>query len=222
MKLGDARRRIEAWDEKGRWVWTTSDLAHVFPDASNGAVRSTLLRLVNAGVARRACRGVYVTNGAASADAWLLDHVAAVLRRGHPTYLSLEAALHEHGAISQVPTVRTFMTTGRRGWIPVGAGVVEFVHTKQSAESIARRTIDSTPLRRATLETAWEDLQRVGRNLSMVDMDEARELARWEAEAFGDVVEATPTKRAERSPERASGGLPGEGMAPKPVDNSRG
>lgn len=40
-------------------------------------------------------------------------------------------------------------------------------------------------VRLATLEAAYEDLVRVGRNLHLVDMDEARELQAFEREAFG-------------------------------------
>ena len=129
-------------------------------------------RLADAGLTERAARGVYLTVGAASFDGWVADHIVAALQRDHLTYLSLESALSDYGAISQVPFCRTFMTTGRGGLVDVLDGQVELVHTARSVESILARTVETgRQVRLATPEAAYEDLVRVGRNLHLVDMD---------------------------------------------------
>ena len=126
MKRRDAARTPTDWDELGRSVWTTTDLATLFADDSPRA---------------------------------------------------LEAALSEHGVVSQVPMVRTIMATGRSGRVRTAFGTLELVRTVRSVPSILDGTVDvGHPLRPARARTALEDLRRVGRNLHLVDLDELAEI----------------------------------------------
>jgi hypothetical protein len=62
------------------------------------------------------------------------------------------------------------MTTGRLGTYHTPWGAVEFTHTKRAASDIVARTHKTErPLRMATVQTAWRDLKRVGRNTQLVD-----------------------------------------------------
>ncbi|PHM28446.1 hypothetical protein [Xenorhabdus budapestensis] len=63
--------------------------------------------------------------------------LAKAMRRGEYNYVSLESALSEYGAISQIPIDRlTVMTTGRKGTYKTPFGIIEFTHTKRSAPNI--------------------------------------------------------------------------------------
>ena len=189
MRLPEAERVLRGWDADGRYAWHVAELAAAFPHEPPRTIKASVRRLADAGLVRRAARGVYLTVGAESFDGWVADHVVAALRRDHVTYLSLESALSDYGAISQVPFCRTFMTTGRGGFVDVLDGQVELVHTARSVESILARTVETgRPIRLATLEAAYEDLVRAGRNLHLVDMNEARELQAFERDVFGRVA----------------------------------
>ncbi|WP_422139500.1 hypothetical protein [Endozoicomonas sp. ALC020] len=66
-----------------------------------------------------------------------VQSIAIALRRGDYNYISLESALSEYGAISQIPVDRlTIMTTGRKGEYKTPFGVLEFTHTRRSVADI--------------------------------------------------------------------------------------
>lgn len=174
MDLTTANRRLQAWDGQGRWVFTRRDLVHLFPEDSARALNKGIARLVARGVLERVCRGVYINPLARARDSRLLEHVAVATRRGEYNYLSLESALSEYGAISQIPLDRlTVMTTGRKGEYRTPYGAIELTHTARPAEDILANTvwIPERPLRIATRAAAWRDLKRVGRNLVLVDRE---------------------------------------------------
>ncbi|MEQ7871603.1 hypothetical protein V6R97_13200 [Chromohalobacter salexigens] len=114
-------------------------------------------------------RGVYVYKLSRNHD--LLERIAKTMRRGEYSYVSLESALSEYGAISQIPVDRlTVMTTGRKGEYRTPYGTIEFTHTKRSVPQLLDRMRDvGRPLRLATPQAAWADLKRVGRNTHLVD-----------------------------------------------------
>ncbi|SDM24409.1 Transcriptional regulator, AbiEi antitoxin, Type IV TA system [Modicisalibacter muralis] len=171
MKLNAALRVLTAWDAKGRHVFTHRDLSKLFLEDSPKTLQEGINRLVNQGLLIRACRGVYVYAYAKSYDAHTIEHVAVALRRGQYSYVSLESALSEYGAISQIPIDRiTVMTTGRKATYRTAYGAIEFTHTKRPVSELLKRMTDvGRPLRFATLEAAWGDLKRVGRNTHLVD-----------------------------------------------------
>ncbi len=171
MDKKSAIQALSEWDRKGRHIYLLHDLAKVFPDDSRKTLQEGVNRLVHAGLLERPCRGIYVYALACSRGRHTTEHIARMLRRGEYNYVSLESALSEYGAISQILVDRlTVMTTGRRGECRTSYGVIEFTHTKRSACDILAgiRNVDR-PLRMATPQTAWRDLKRVGRNTHLVD-----------------------------------------------------
>ena len=176
MKNSTALKRLDTWDKQGRQVFTYADLAKIFHDDSPRSLKAGLRRLVAEEILRRPARGVYFyALGRSGGDA-NIEHIARALRRGEYNYVSLESALSEYGAISQIPMDRlTVMTTGRRGEYVTPFGVIEFTHTKRPPGAILPGIRDvGRPLKLATPGTAWRDLKRVGRNTHLVD---ERELA---------------------------------------------
>jgi len=172
MKRIEAINSFKQWDRRSKFVYTKHDLAKLFPDESPKTLSESLNRLVKDGLLRRACRGIYVNEHAASFDANIIEHIAKALRRGHYNYISLESMLSEHGVISQIPIDRlTVMTTGRGGTYKTPYGVIEFTHTKRPISEIINhiKSIDQRPLRIVGKEIAWRDLKRVGRNIHLVD-----------------------------------------------------
>ena len=177
MNIATALKTLHALDIKGRFVYTSKDLAKVFSDDNYHAFQAGLRRLVKNGILKRAARGLYVFAYSRNIDASTLEVIAKSLRRGHYNYVSLEAALSMYGAISQAPIDRlTVLTTGREGEFRTPFGVIDFTHTKRSVSEIIRNTSHiGRPLRVATKKTAYRDLKRVGRNLHLVDESEINE-----------------------------------------------
>lgn len=171
MDRQTAIKVLSDWDSKGRYVYTLHDLAKLFPDDKPKTLQEGVNRLVRSGLLQRACRGVYVYSLARSIDSFTIERITQALRRGEYNYISLESALSEYGAISQIPIDRlTVMTTGRLGIYHTPWGTIEFTHTKRAASDIVARTHKTErPLRMATVQTAWRDLKRVGRNTQLVD-----------------------------------------------------
>ena len=174
MTRDELRDRLIQWDDRGRYVWTRRDLAMLFPREPSKTLEMSLRRFSRDGTMHRACRGVYVLPRARSDTGYTVEHVAVALRRGHHSYVSLESALSEYGAISQVPlSVVTVMTTGRSGLVRTPWGTIEFTHTKRPRPAVLAGMVEiGRPLRFARARTALEDLRHVGRNLHLVDHEE--------------------------------------------------
>jgi len=171
MDRQSAIKVLSEWDHKGRYVFTLHDLAKLFPNDKTKTLQEGVNRLVKGGLLQRACRGVYVYPFARSRDSYTIERVTQALRRGEYNYISLESALSEYGAISQIPLDRlTVMTTGRKGTYRTPWGTIEFTHTKRAARDIVAGIRNTNrPLRMATPQVAWRDLKRVGRNTHLVD-----------------------------------------------------
>ncbi|MCG8465672.1 MAG: hypothetical protein MI750_12605 [Xanthomonadales bacterium] len=177
MDQATAIRRLAAYDKKGRYVFTNRDFEKIFHEDSPRAVRAGVQRLVRVGILQRAIKGVYVNALAQNQGSSTLELIAKSLRRGEYNYVSLESALSEYGAISQIPLDRiTVMTTGRKGEYKTPFGVIEFTHTKRPVKDIVMSIQDvGRPLRLASKQAAFRDLKRVGRNLHLVDERELNE-----------------------------------------------
>lgn len=173
MKQLAAFKQLNTWAASGRYVFTRSDLAKLFYGDSPRAFKASLKRLVSDGVLVRPSRGVYVYTAVHNPDGYAIEHIAKALRRGEYNYVSLESALSEYGAISQIPVDRlTVMTTGRKGEYHTPYGTIEFIHTKRSVGDLLPRMVDvHRPLRMATPQAAWQDLKRVGRNTHLVNTE---------------------------------------------------
>jgi predicted transcriptional regulator of viral defense system len=175
MNKNTALKRLNDWSRQGRYVFTVADLAKIFLEDNPRTLHASLQRLVADGLLERPVRGVYLyALSPQRGDTHTLEHIARALRRGAYNYVSLESALSEHGAISQIPMGRlTVMTTGRRGTYKTPYGTIEFIHTRRKpAELLAGMRDVGRPLRLATAQTAWRDLKRVGRNTQLVDVAE--------------------------------------------------
>lgn len=174
MDTTTALKRLSLWDKQGRYVFTRGDLARIFHEDSARAFRDGLRRLTAAGILQRPVRGVYVFALSQSRGNDTIEHIARALRRGEYNYVSLESALSEYGAISQIPVDRlTVMTTGRKGEYITPFGTIEFTHTKRRPMDILSGVRDvGRPLKLATPAVAWRDLKRVGRNTHLVNEEE--------------------------------------------------
>jgi hypothetical protein len=174
MNRLEAINLLRLWDQQGRFVFTSADLRKLFAGEKAKTFSEGLARLVKAGVLIRVARGVYLNPHAQSKDAYTVEHIAKALRRGQFNYVSLESALSQYGAISQIPVDRlTIMTTGREGVYNTPYGTIEFTHTSRGLSDILEgiQVIPEHPLKLATKEAAWRDLKRVGRNTNMVDTE---------------------------------------------------
>jgi hypothetical protein len=171
MDQNTAIKTFSEWARAGRVVFTLGDLAKLFHGDQRKTLLEALRRLVHDGVLQRAGRGVYDYVLTGDVEPRLVEQIAVTLRRGYYSYTSLESALSEYGAISQIPVDRlTVMTTGRKGVYRTQWGTIEFTHTKRSPADILDNTRDvGRPLRMATQQAAWRDLKRVGRNTHLVD-----------------------------------------------------
>lgn len=172
MNQARAAEVLRQWDRKGRYVFTRKMLAKLFPEDSPKTLTEGLSRLVRAGTLVRACHGIYVNPHAHSFDGRVIERIAQALRPGEFSYVSLESMLSEYGEISQIPVDRlTVMTTGRKGVYETPYGVIEFTHTKRPVSDILAhiKQVEGRPLRIASKEAAWRDLNRVGRNVQMVN-----------------------------------------------------
>ena len=171
MRALEAERTLAEWDCRSRRIFTKSDLRRLFPDDKDKAFSEGLRRLVTAGVVTRPAKGVYLNARSRQPRTHLLEEIAVCLRRGEYNYISLESALSEHGAISQIPVDRiTVMTTGRKGEFRTPYGTIEFTHTDRKPSDILDSSEEvGRPLRLASPESAFRDLKRVGRNVHLVD-----------------------------------------------------
>ena len=169
-----ANQKLMDLDKKGRYVFNLYDLSEMFPEDSPKTLHEGLGRLVKAGLLSRACRGIYVNDNAQSFDSYVIEHIAKALRMGEYNYVSLESILSEYGLISQIPIDRlTVMTTGRSGTYKTPYGVIEFTHTKRSANDIIKgiQSVPGRPLRIAKKATALRDLKRIGRNINLLTQE---------------------------------------------------
>jgi predicted transcriptional regulator of viral defense system len=171
MNQTNAIQRFNQFDLKGRYVFTGPDIAKLFPEDSPRALQAGINRLVAQGILQRATKGVFIYALSQHKHKFPLEWIAKTMRRGEYSYVSLESALSEYGAISQIPIDRiTVMTTGRKGEYKTPFGTIEFTHTQRAPVDILNNSsLVGRPLRIATKQAAYRDLKRVGRNIHLVD-----------------------------------------------------
>lgn len=173
MNQKSAIATLAQWDRQGRFIYTLNDLSKLFPEDKPKTLKEGVNRLIKNGLLTRVGKGVYLYALSNHKGVDTIEHIAKALRRGEYNYVSLESALSEYGAISQIPIDHlTVMTTGRKGTYKTPYGTIEFTHTKRKVSEILKNILDiGRPLRFAKASVAWRDLKRVGRNVHLVNQE---------------------------------------------------
>src|SRR6202171_4945457 len=169
MKRRSLIEKLDDVDRRGVWAFTPATFSALLGNPEPNYLKLMMKRLADQGVLIRAARGVYVNPHARSMPKDVRGGLIRFLRPRELTYVSLESKLSEAGAISQVATALTCMTTGSPGRFDTPWGAIEFTHTdRHIALGTDVHTRDDGVLE-ATVERAARDLRRVGRNTGLVD-----------------------------------------------------
>ena len=119
-------------------------------------------RLADQGVLTRAARGTYVNPLARSLPSDIRRGLIRFLRPREISYVSLESKLSEAGAISQIATALTCMTTGASGTFETPWGIIEFTHTGRDIDIGNDVYCGDGGTLEATVRRAARDLRLVG------------------------------------------------------------
>lgn len=179
MKADALLEKMRDWVRHGNRAFDMDDIRSFFPDEKPNHITTALSRLAKRGKIVRVCRGIYALNEDVRSFPFLLEHVAAKLRRGDYVYLSHESFLSECSVISQqMLSGLTLMTTGARGVIKTKLGTIYFTSTKRNlmAEIDRYSFSHERQIYIPTLKQAMTDLRRSQRNLDLVDHDLLQEL----------------------------------------------
>lgn len=168
MKRRDLIKKLAQADAAGVWAFTPASFSALMDGVGRAYLKLMMKRLSDQGVLIRAARGVYVNPTARSSPADMRRGLLRFLRPREINYISLESKLSEAGAISQITTALTCMTTGSPGRFDTPWGTVEFTHTDRKVEIGTDVVLNDGSLE-ATIRTAIRDLRRVGRNLGLID-----------------------------------------------------
>ena len=172
-------QRLAAVDRRGVWAFTPATFSALLAHPQSSYLKLMMKRLADQGVLIRAARGVYVNPHARSMPNDVRGGLIRFLRPREVTYVSLESTLSEAGAISQVTTALTCMTTGSPGRFDTPWGAIEFTHTDRRIALGSDVHARDDGVLEATVQRAARDLRRVGRNADLID-------ARTLAEAVGE------------------------------------
>ena len=153
------------------YLFSARDLQGALPGHRDLPV--LLSRAARSGLLKRVCRGLYLYPRVEYPRGLLLFHAAARLRADAFNYISLESALSDAGAISQIPiNLITLMTSGRSNVLLCSEfGRIEFVHTAKRPDDLADQlTYDSDcRLWRASVALALRDMRATRRNQELID-----------------------------------------------------
>jgi len=169
MKRRDLDKKLAAADVAGVWAFTPPSFSALLGGVDPAYLKLMMKRLSDHGVLIRAARGVYVNPHSRSRPADARRGLLRFLRPREINYVSLESKLSEAGAISQITTALTCMTTGSPGRFETPWGAVEFTHTDRKIEVGTDVVAQDDGTLEATIRTAARDLRRVGRNLDLID-----------------------------------------------------
>jgi hypothetical protein len=173
-------QKLADMDRRGVWAFTPATLSVVLGNPNQNYLRLVMKRLADQGVLVRAARGVYVNPHARSMPDDVRAGLIRFLRPRELTYISLESKLSEVGAISQVSTTLTCMTTGSPGRFDTPWGAIEFTHTDHAATVGTDVQMRDDGILEATVERSARDLRRVGRNMDLIDSETLAEAIREE------------------------------------------
>ena len=171
MKRRHLLDKLDEADRRGVWAFTPATFAALLGNPAPNYLKLMMKRLADQGVLTRAARGVYVNPRARSMPSDVRGGLIRFLRPREMSYVSLESKLSEAGAISQVPTVLSCMTTGSPGRFDTPWGAIEFTHTDRDVEFGTDVHVRDDGLIEATVERSARDLRRVGRNAGLIDSE---------------------------------------------------
>lgn len=172
--------KLADMDRRGVWAFTPATLSAVLGSPNQNYLRLVMKRLADQGILVRAARGVYVNPHARSMPDDIRAGLIRFLRPRELSYISLESRLSEVGAISQVATALTCMTTGSPGRFDTPWGAIEFAHTDRPIIVGTDVQIRDDGVLEATVERSARDLRRVGRNMDLIDSETLAEAIREE------------------------------------------
>lgn len=162
-------QKLGEMDRRGVWAFTPATFSALLGNPEQNYLRLVMKRLADQGVLIRAARGVYVNPHARSMPHDVRGGLIRFLRPREVTYVSLESKLSEVGAISQVSTALTCMTTGSPGRFDTPWGAIEFTHTDRHVALGTDVHARDDGVLEATVERSARDLRRVGRNVALID-----------------------------------------------------
>jgi len=166
-------RNLERLANAEHYLFAPDDLRALFPSTTASAFKTLLSRAGRGGHLARVCRGLYLYERVDYSRGMVLFHAAARLRADTFNYISLETALSDAGAISQVPINSiTVMSAGRSNTIDCGVwGTITFVHTRKGPGAVADQLHYDRRchLWRASVGLAVQDMRATRRSLDLVD-----------------------------------------------------
>ena len=162
-------QKLDEMDRRGVWAFTPATFSALLGEPEKNYLKLMMKRLADQEVLTRAARGVYVYPHARSMPNDVRGGLIRFLRPRELTYVSLEFRLSEAGAISQVATALTCMTTGSPGRFDTPWGAIEFTHTDRHIAVGTDVHAREDGVLEATVERSARDLRRVGRNTDLID-----------------------------------------------------
>ena len=169
MKRSEMDLKLSQADSAGVWAFTAPSFSALMGGIEPDYLKLMMKRLADQGILIRAARGVYVNPHARSRPSDARRGLLRFLRSREISYVSLESKLSEVGAISQITTALTCMTTGSSGRFETPWGAIEFTHTDRKIRIGVDVVAQDDGTLEATVLTAVRDLRRVGRNLDLID-----------------------------------------------------
>jgi hypothetical protein len=171
MKRRVLIQRLNDVDRRGVWAFTSATFSALLDDPESNYLKLMMKRLADQGVLTRAARGLYVNPYARSMPSDVRAGLIRFLRPRELSYVSLESRLSEAGAISQVTTALTCMTTGSPGRFDTPWGAIEFTHTDRDIAVGTNVHVRDDGVLEATVERSARDLRRVGRNTNLIHLE---------------------------------------------------
>jgi hypothetical protein len=171
MKTRSLLQKLDDMDRRGVWAFTTATFSALLGEPEPSYLKLRMKRLADQRVLTRAARGVYVNPRARSMPNDVRGGLIRFLRPREISYVSLESKLSEAGAISQVTTALTCMTTGSAGRFDTPWGAIEFTHTDRYIGLGTDVHARADGVLEATVERSARDLRRVGRNTDLIDRE---------------------------------------------------
>jgi hypothetical protein len=169
MKRSELDLKLSKADSAGVWAFTPASFSALMGGIKPDYLKLMMKRLADQGILIRAARGVYVNPHARSRPSDTRRGLLRFLRPREINYISLESKLSEAGAISQITTALTCMTTGSPGRFETPWGTIEFTHSDRKIRIGVDVVVQDDGTLEATARTAVRDLRRVGRNLDLID-----------------------------------------------------